>query len=129
MSQVATVALVGIVLINTLFIAGIAFALFKLNQMLTQMTEIAHPLVERVNEALQKVDTLSAQVGERVNVILDQTGRMVETVTDKVETTTSIAEEAIAQPLIGAASVMAGVSRGWETFRAENAREKGDSRE
>jgi uncharacterized protein YoxC len=117
------------VLINTLFIAGIAVALFIMNQKMTQLTEMAHPLLEKANAALQKVDTLSAQVGERVNAILDQTGEMVETVTEKVETTTSIAEEAIAQPLIGAASVMAGVSRGWETYRAERAREKGDSRE
>lgn len=129
MSQGAVWALAVIVLINTLFIVGIAVALFILNQKLTQLTDMAHPLVEKANEALQKVDTLTAQVGERVNVILDQTGHVVETVTEKVETTTSIAEEAIAQPLIGAASVMAGVSRGWETFRAETAREKGDSRE
>jgi len=119
-------ALAVIVSINTLFIAGIAIALFLLNQKLTQLSEMAHPLAEKANAALLKVDTLSAQLGERVNVILDQTGRMVETVSQKVETTTSIAEEAIAQPLIGAASVMAGVSRGWETYRAEQAREKGE---
>jgi len=47
-------------------------------------------------------------------------------VTQKVETTTSIAEETIAQPLIGAASVMAGLSRGWDAYRAQSAQEKGN---
>jgi hypothetical protein len=61
-----------------------------------------------------------------VNTFLDQTGHVVENVTQKVETTTSMAEETIAQPLIGAASVMAGISRGWDTYKAQTAKEKGD---
>jgi uncharacterized protein YoxC len=112
-----------------LFIAGIAVALFILNQKLTQLTDSVHPLIEKANTALQNLETLSAQVGERVNVILDQTGHMVETVTEKVETTTSIAEEAIAQPRLTPAITLAAPISGWETFRAERAQEKGDSRE
>jgi len=129
MSQGAMWALAVIVLINTLFIAGIAIALFVLNKKLEQLTEMAHPLAERANATLQKVETLTAQLGERVNTILDQTGHVVENVTHKVETTTSMAEETIAQPLIGAASVMAGISRGWDTYKAQTAKEKGDTGE
>jgi hypothetical protein len=70
---------------------------------------------------------MTVQVSERVNLILDQTGRLVEDVSRKVETTTSIAEETIAQPLISAASVMAGLSRGWDTYKAQTTKEKGDS--
>ena len=73
---------------------------------------------------LTDMDGTGVQVSERVNVILDQTGRLVEDVSRKVETTTSMAEETIAQPLISAASVMAGVSRGWDTYKAEMAKEK-----
>ena len=129
MSQGAVWALAVIVLINTLFIAGIAFALFVLDKKVGQLTELAHPLVERANATLQKVETMTAQLGERVNVILDQTGHVVENVTQKVETTTSIAEETIAQPLIGAASVMAGITRGWDAYKAQVAMEKGDTGE
>jgi len=129
MSQGAVWALAVIVLINTLFIAGIAIALFVLNKKLEQLTEMAHPLAERANATLQKVESLTAQLGERVNAILDQTGQVVENVTQKVETTTSMAEETIAQPLIGAASVMAGISRGWDTYKAQAAKEKGDTGE
>jgi predicted PurR-regulated permease PerM len=129
MSPGAVWALAVIVLINTVFIAGIAVALFVLNRKLEQLTELAHPLVDRTNATLQKVETMTAQVSERVHQILDQTGRVVEDVGQKVETTTSMAEETIAQPLIGAASVMAGLSRGWDTYKAQLAREKGDSQE
>jgi predicted PurR-regulated permease PerM len=129
MSTGAVWALAVIVLINTVFIAGIAIALFVLNKKLEQLTEMAHPLAERANATLQKVEALTAQLGERVNKILDETGHVVENVTQKVETTTSMAEETIAQPLIGAASVMAGISRGWDTYKAQAAKEKGDTGE
>jgi len=129
MSQGAVWALAVIVLINSVFIAGIAVALFVLNQKLEKLTELAHPLIDKANAVLEKVETITAQAGEKVNVVLDQTGQLVENVTQKVETTTSIAEETIAQPLIEAASLMAGLSRGWDAYRAQRAEEKGDSKE
>jgi hypothetical protein len=127
MSSGAVIALAVIVFLNSLFIAGIAVAFFMLYRKLTQLTEMAHPVVDKANETLAKVESMTAQVGERVNTILDQTGRVVEDVSRKVETTTAMAEETIAQPLIGAASVMAGLSRGWDTYKAQMGKEKGDS--
>jgi len=129
MSQGAVWALAVIVLINSVFIAGIAVVLFMLNQKLEQLTEAAHPLIDKANAVLEKVETITAQAGEKVNVVLDQTGQFVENVTQKVETTTSLAEETIAQPLIEAASLMAGLSRGWDAYKAQRAEEKGDSQE
>jgi len=127
MGNSAIWALAVIVLINSLFIAGIAAVLFVLNGKLDKLTEAMHPLIEKANGTLGRVEGMTAQLGERVNTILDQTGHLVEDVTQKVETTTSIAEETIAQPLIGAASMMAGLSRGWNTYKAQLAKEKGDS--
>ncbi len=127
MSSGAVIALAVIVFLNTFFIVGIALAAFMLYRKLTDLTELAHPVIDRVNETLGKVEGVTAQVSERVNVVLDQTGRLVEDVSRKVETTTSIAEETIAQPLISAASVMAGLSRGWDTYKAQMAKEKGDA--
>src|SRR4051794_16368344 len=127
MSDGAIWALAVIVLINTLFIGGIAAALFLLNGKLEKLTETIHPLIEKANGTLARVEGMTAQVSERVNTILDQTGHLVDDVTEKVETTTSMAEETIAQPLIGAASMMAGLSRGWDTYKAQLAKEKGDS--
>jgi predicted PurR-regulated permease PerM len=127
MSSGAVLALAVIVFLNTLFIAGIAVAFFMLYRKLAQLTEMAHPVVDKANETLGKVESITAQVSERVNLILDQTGRLVEDVSRKVETTTSMAEETIAQPLISAASVMAGLSRGWDTYKSQMGKEKGDS--
>jgi uncharacterized protein YoxC len=127
MSDGAVWALAVIVFLNSLFIVGIAVALFMLNRKLGEMTDLAHPLIDKANTALSQVETMTAQVSERVNLILDQTGRLVEDVSRKVETTTSIAEETIAQPLISAASVMAGLSRGWDTYKTQMAKEKGDA--
>ena len=126
MSDGAIWALAVIVLINTLFIAGIAAALFILNGKLEKLTDTVHPLIDKANETLVRVEGMTGQLSERVNVILDQTGHLVDDVTQKVETTTSMAEETIAQPLIGAASVMAGLSRGWDTYKAQLAKERGD---
>jgi uncharacterized protein YoxC len=100
-----------------------------LNQKLGALSEQAHPLVQKVNGSLEKVEAMTAQVGERVNAIMDQTEHVVEHVSRKVETATSIAEEAITQPLIGAASVMAGLSSGWEAYRTQSGNEKGVGQE
>jgi uncharacterized protein YoxC len=126
MNSGAVWALALVVLLNTVFIAGIAVALFFLNAKLERLTEIAHPLVDRANETLGKLEAMTTQVSERINVVLDHTGDLVEDISRKVETTTSIAEETIAQPLISAASVMAGLSRGWDEYRAQMAQEKGN---
>jgi len=127
MSDGAVWALAVVVFLNSVFIVGIAVALFMLNRKLTEIADLAHPLLEKANTALSKVETMTVQVSERVNLILDQTGRLVEDVSRKVETTTSIAEETIAQPLISAASVMAGLSRGWDTYKTQMGKEKGDA--
>jgi uncharacterized protein YoxC len=127
MSDGAVWALAVVVFLNSLFMVGIAAALFLLDRKLAELTDLAHPLIDQANTALNKVETMTTEVSERVNLILDQTGRLVEDVSRKVETTTSIAEETIAQPLINAASVMAGLSRGWDTYKTQMAKEKGDA--
>jgi len=126
MNSGAIWALAIVVLLNTLFIAGIALALFYLNNKLNRLTESAHPLMEKPSGSLSRLEAMTAQVSERINVMLDQTGDLVQDVTRKVETTTSIAEETIAQPLISAASMMAGLSRGWDAYRAQMVKEKGN---
>ena len=60
----------------------------------------------------------------RAVVVGDRAGTVVENVAEKVDTTTAIAEETISQPLIGAASLLAGLSRGLNSYK--QAGEKGD---
>jgi hypothetical protein len=58
---------------------------------------------------------------------LDKATELVEQVSERVDTTTAIAEEAVTEPLIGAASLMAGINRGLRAY-AERSHEKGDGR-
>jgi uncharacterized protein YoxC len=125
MSTGALWAVFLIILINTLFLAGIAGALWFLNAKLNQLLAKAQPLVDRAAETLQNVEQITVKLNDRVNQILDRTGAVVEDVSQKVETTTSIAEETISQPLISAASLMAGISRGLSAYKEVQA--KGDS--
>jgi uncharacterized protein YoxC len=125
MSTGALWAVFLIILINTLFLAGIAGALWFLNAKLNQLLAKAQPLVDRAAETLKTVEQITVKLNDRVNQILDRTGAVVEDVSQKVETTTSIAEETISQPLISAASLMAGISRGLSAYKEVQA--KGDS--
>lgn len=125
MSTGALWAVFWIILINTLFLAGIAGALWFLNAKLNQLLAKAQPLVDRTAETLQNVERMTVKLNDRVNQILDRTGEVVEDVSQKVETTTSIAEETISQPLISAASLMAGISRGLSAYKEVQG--KGDS--
>jgi uncharacterized protein YoxC len=125
MSTGALWAVFLIILINTLFLAGIVGALWFLNAKLNQLLAKAQPLVDRAAETLQNVEQITVKLNDRVNQILDRTGAVVEDVSQKVETTTSIAEETISQPLISAASLMAGISRGLSAYKEVQA--KGDS--
>jgi len=118
--------LAAIVLINTLFIAGIAGLLFVLNRKLDELAGKVEPLVARATETLGRVERITGEVQTRTEAVLQQTATLVEKVSRKIDTTTAIAEETISQPLIGAASVMAGISRGLQTYR-EQVEEKGDS--
>jgi uncharacterized protein YoxC len=115
-----------IVLVNTGFIAGIFVALMMVSRKLAELTVQVEPVVRRADETLARVELLTGDLQQRTETILERTAALVERVSQKVDTTTAIAEETISQPLIGAASVMAGISRGLETFR-EQAGEKGDN--
>jgi hypothetical protein len=124
MSSAAEWAIVFIVLVNSLFVGGIAVALWLLHTRLSQFLAQSQPLMARAEEALAKVEGLTGKVEERVTHVLDTADRLVQDVSQKVETTTSIAEETISQPLIGAASLMAGITRGLSAYREMT--EKGD---
>jgi len=126
MSAAAQWAMVLIVFVNSLFVGGIAIALWVLHSRLSQLMTQTQPLLGRVEEVLGKVDELTGKVEQRVTGVLDTADRVVRDVSQKVETTTSIAEETISQPLIGAASLMAGITRGLSAYREIT--EKGDGK-
>lgn len=127
MSAGAQWAIVVIVLINSLFVAGIAVALWLVHSKLAELMRQSQPLVSRAEELLAKVEDVTGTVNQRVTGVLDTADHLVKDVSQKVETTTSIAEETISQPLIGAASLMAGISRGLSAYKEMT--EKGDGQD
>lgn len=127
MSAGAQWAIVVIVLINSLFVAGIAVALWMVHSKLAELMRQSQPLVSRAEELLAKVEDVTGTVNQRVTGVLDTADQLVKDVSQKVETTTSIAEETISQPLIGAASLMAGISRGLSAYKEMT--EKGDGQD
>jgi len=126
MSAAAQWAIVFVVFVNSLFVGGIAIALWMLHARLSQFMQQAQPLLGRAEETLGKVEEVAGKVEQRVSGVLDTADRVVRDVSQKVETTTSIAEETISQPLIGAASLMAGITRGLSAYREMT--EKGDGK-
>jgi len=126
MSDWSIWALFAIVLFNTIFIAGLTVALWLIRGKLNELTQKVDPLIARATEILGRAEQLTGEVQRRTEQVLDQTASLVDSVTKKVDTTTAIAEETISQPLIGAASLVAGISRGVEAYRQQGI-DKGDS--
>jgi len=119
-------ALAVIVFLNTLFIAGLAAALWIIQKKLGELTAKVDPLIARGSDLLGRVEQLAGEVQGKTQKILEQTETLVGRVSEKVDTTTAIAEQTISEPLIGAASVMAGISRGLQALR-EPDNEKGEA--
>ena len=124
-TDVSVWALFVIVLVNTLFIAGMAVFLFLIHRKLDEALARATPVLQQATETLAKVEETTVQLQQRVDTVLDRTTQLVEHVSERVDTTTAIAEEAVTEPLIGAASLMAGIQRGLQVY-TERSHEKGE---
>lgn len=127
LSSVAVGALCVIVLINTFFIGGLALCLYRINQKVDEALTKAEPLLAKATETLSRVEDATEQLQQRVDGVLEKTTALVAHVSERVDTTTAIAEEAVTEPLIGAASLMAGIHRGLRAY-SERSNEKGDGR-
>jgi uncharacterized protein YoxC len=116
-----------IVLVNTAFVAALAVALWMINGKVDEALRRAEPVLQKATETLGRVEQTTAALQQRVDRVLDKTTELVEHLSERVDTTTAIAEEAVTEPLIGAASLMAGINRGLRVY-SERASEKGDGR-
>jgi hypothetical protein len=127
-TDTAVWSLFAIVLINTIFIAGLAGALWFVYFKMNEAVQKADPVLQRTTETLGRVEEATAQLQQRVDHVLERTTELVDKVSERVDTTTAIAEEAVTEPLIGAASLMAGINRGLRTY-SDRATMKGDGRD
>lgn len=124
MTDTGAIALVIILFVNSLFILGLLLALWMIQRKTAEMATRIEPLAKDAATTLARVERLAEDLEGRTRQVLERTTALVESVSKRVDTTTALAEETISQPLIGAASVMAGISRGLQTYR-EQADEKG----
>lgn len=124
MSDAAHWAIAVVILINTLFLAGIAVALWLLNARLNEALGKVQPLLDTSGKMLQNVEQLTVQASERVHRVLDRTSEVVDQVSRSVETTTARAEATLSGPLIGAASLLAGINQGLSVYQSGS--EKGE---
>jgi uncharacterized membrane protein len=116
-----------VVLINTVFIGALAGLLFMINKKVDEALAKADPLLRKATETLTKVEETTAQLQQKVDIVLDKTTELVDKVSERVDTTTAIAEDAVTEPLIGAASLMAGINRGLRVY-SERSQDKGDGK-
>jgi uncharacterized protein YoxC len=126
-SDWTVISLLVVVAINTVFIAALAILLFAVNRKVNEALDKATPVLERATSTLARVEETTVQLQQRVDHVLDKTTELVDQISERVDTTTAIAEEAVTEPLIGAASIMAGINRGFQVY-TERASEKGDGR-
>jgi hypothetical protein len=124
MSAGAHWAIAVVILINTLFLIGIAVALWLLNARVNEALGKVQPLLDTSAKTLQNVEQLTVLVSERVHRVLDRTSEVVEEVSRSVENTAGRAEATLSQPLIGAASLMAGINQGLSAYQGRP--EKGE---
>jgi hypothetical protein len=128
-SEITVVCLIVVVTINTLFVGGLAVFMFLIWKKTNEAVHKVEPLLQRATQTLGKVEEATVKVQGRVDQVLEKTTALVNNVTERVDTTTAIAEEAVTEPLIGAASLMAGINRGLRSYAEQQSdHAKGDGR-
>lgn len=103
-------------LVTAIALGAIAFALTKLNGKIEELTAKLDPLLTKVDDTLSMVNDKVASIGDKAEGILAQGEETAESVHHKVDMTATAVQRTIHAPIIGINSLMAGVSRGVETF-------------
>lgn len=96
---------------------GVWFAVFKLIQVLKKVEAALDPLAGKGLEVMDNVDQTLVTLRGKAEAMMDAGEKAVESVAAKVDTTSSLVEGAVARPAISLSSIMAGVNRGFETWR------------
>ncbi len=97
-------------------LAGIVFGLKKLNQTLDRALDKAQPVINKTTDVLNTVQRVTMNVGEKADAIMVKGEALADNLAQRVEETAGVVEKTVTSPLIGFSSVLAGVSRGFNTF-------------
>ena len=97
-------------------LAGIVFGLKKLNQTLDRALDKAQPVINKTTDVLDTVQRVTMNVGEKADAIMVKGEALADNLAQRVEETAEVVEKTVTSPLIGFSSVLAGVSRGFQTL-------------
>lgn len=121
MSQQLSLAIMAIcMIIITLSIMVMAVAVtvlaLRTRKSVVTLTNRAGPLISQATETVKTANGVVQSVKAHTDGIMEKAETTVDSITRKVKTTTDIVQESISPPIITAASVMTGVSRGLEAL-------------
>ena len=119
---------ISVLVIALALTVGLAAAIVVIRKTIGRLLEAADPAIRRAEAALTTVGGIAETVRVRTDEISQAVEETVEDVSHKVKKTTSVIEDAVTPPLIGVASMLAGVSRGLQVWN-ELSKRGGNSRE
>lgn len=99
--------------LTTVVLLGIlAFALTKVQQQLTKLTDKVDPVIVKASDTLDTVQRVTANVGEKADTILSRGETLTENVSHNVERTATVVQTTVTTPLINLSSLLAGLGKG-----------------
>ncbi len=98
--------------------AALAIALTKMQQQVTKLTNKLEPIIAKASVTMDTVQRITANVGEKADVILTRGEALTESLSHKVENTADVVQETVTTPLINFSSLLAGLSRGFSVWGA-----------
>jgi len=103
-------------LIAVALLAVVAIALRKISDQVEKLTGMAEPAIAKASNTLDTVQRVTMTVGEKADSILTRSETMTDNVSDKVERTASVVQQAVTTPLVNLSSLIAGVSKGFSVY-------------
>jgi predicted PurR-regulated permease PerM len=104
---------VAIFAIVTVILLGIlAFAITKIQQQLTKLTDKVEPVIIKASDTLDTVNRVTVNVGEKADHILTRGEALTDSVSENVEKTATVVQSTVTTPLINLSSLISGVSKG-----------------
>jgi predicted PurR-regulated permease PerM len=108
-------------------IFGIGFALSKLNQLIEQGLIKVNPIIDKTAEVLDTVHDVTKNVGTHADTILTNSAQISENIAKQVDSASSVVSKTVTSPLVTAASVMAGATKGFGAFKKKVKPEASDT--
>ena len=129
MSPAAEIALIIIAVLQVGGWAVLAIASFaiykqlrglcgKATTLMNQAEDLFGTVRETATVVSERAERISGEVAEKAQHIADLSEQVAERVLQRVDTSSSIVQEAISGPMINLASVRAGVGKGLEVWQA-----------